>query len=36
MTDNEYCPTCNEKVAVVQTVGWQPNVCGRCGNDLED
>ncbi len=32
----QYCEHCEEEKPIVQTVGWQPNVCRGCGNDIED
>jgi hypothetical protein len=31
-----YCEHCGSEQTVVQTVGWQPDVCDACGNSLED
>ncbi len=36
MSETVHCTTCDEEVAVVQTVGWQANVCAQCGNELDD
>ncbi len=32
----QYCEHCEEEKPIIQTVGWQPNVCRGCGNDIED
>lgn len=32
----KYCPNCSDEVTVIETVDWQPDVCGECGNPLPE
>lgn len=36
MGEVAYCESCEAKRELVQTVGWQPNVCSECGNAVEE
>ena len=35
MPETAYCKMCDGERKVVETVGWQPNVCAECGNEVE-
>lgn len=30
----EYCPSCQEKQPVIETVAWQNNACSVCSQEI--
>lgn len=36
MGERRFCPNCGDQRDVVQTVSWQADLCGTCGNELPE